>query len=151
MDVLAEAFIAAFDSNAELTWSAGDAGEVVARFDVSGTRVNARFTEVARSHWQVGFDVTSRATATENIESSSRVFSGVFEAAHEFLEVRQPERLTFASKEAALGRLYEQYLQKQDAQLRQIGYRMVSPVKASPFAEFALEKTTPSEWREFGR
>jgi hypothetical protein len=95
--------------------------------------------------------VTSKASASENIHASIRVFSGVFQAVREFLEVRQPERLVFASKEEALGHLYEEYLQRQDTSLRQMGYRTVSPVKISPLVEFAIEKTTPSEWRESGR
>jgi len=69
----------------------------------------------------------------------------------EFLEVRQPDRLVFASKEESLGHLYEEYLQRQDAPLRSMGYGIVSPVKMSPLAEFAMEKTTPSEWKNYGR
>ncbi len=35
MGVLAEALIAAFDSNAELTWITGEPGGVIARFEVA--------------------------------------------------------------------------------------------------------------------
>jgi hypothetical protein len=151
MGVLAEALIAAFDSNTDLTWTTVGAGETIARFKVSETSIDTTFTRIERNHWRVGFDVTSKASASENIHASIRIFSGVFQAVREFLEVRQPERLVFASKEEALGRLYEEYLQRQDTLLRQIGYRVVPPVKMSPLAEFAIEKTTPSEWKAYGR
>jgi hypothetical protein len=148
MGILAEAVIAAFDSNTELVWTTQGAGQTVARFDVSATRVETSFTGTRKNEWRVGFEAASNATASENIHASIRIFSGVFQAVREFLEVRQPERLVFASKEEALGHLYEEYLQRQDTSLRQMGYRMVPPIRISPLAEFAIEKTTPSEWRE---
>jgi hypothetical protein len=146
MGVLAEALIAAFDSNADLTWTTAGADEAIARFEVSGIRVDTTFSQTARNQWRVGFEVTSKATASENIHASIRILSGVFQAVREFLEVRQPDKLVFTSKEEALGRLYEEYLQRQDIPLRQMGYRMVPPVKSSPLSEFVLEKTTPSNW-----
>lgn len=151
MSILAESLIAAFDSDAELTWLTGGGGQAIARFDVSGARIDTTFTETAKNEWRVALDVTSKASASENIHTSIRVFSGVFQAVREFLEVRQPQRLVFASKEEALGRLYEEYLQRQDTPLRQLGYRMVSPVRMSPLMEFAIEKTTPSEWSDYKR
>ncbi|MGA2218243.1 MAG: hypothetical protein ABSG51_09165 [Terracidiphilus sp.] len=148
MSILAEALISAFDSNTELTWIAEGPGQAIARFEVSGIRIDTTFTETAVNEWRIGFDVTSKANASENIHASIRIFSGVFQAVREFLEVRQPERLVFTSKEEALGRLYEEYLQRQDTTLRQIGYRMASPIRMSPLAEFTIEKTTPSEWKD---
>ncbi len=114
--------------------------------DVSGTRVDTTFAETAEGDWRVGFKVISKASATENIHASLRIFSGVFQAVREFLEVRQPQRLIFALKEEALGQLYEQYLQRQDTSLRQLGYCMIPPIRSSPLTEFTLEKTTPSGW-----
>jgi hypothetical protein len=75
-----------------------------------------------------------------------RVFSGVFQAVKEFLEVRQPEKLVFASNED-LGHLFETYLEKQGTSLHGLGYKMQEPVKASPLAEFTMVKTTPSAWK----
>ena len=147
MGILAGAVIAAFDSDTELVWTTQGAGQTVARFEVSGTRVETTFTEIRKNEWRVGFEAASNATASENIHASIRIFSGVFQAVREFLEVRQPERLVFASKEEALGHLYEEYLQRQDTSLRQMGYRMFPPVRISPLAEFAIEKTTPSDWK----
>jgi len=151
MGSLVEAFIAAFDSNTELTWITGGSGEAIARFEIAGTCVDTTFAETRENHWRVGFDVISKASASEIIHASICIFSGVFQAVREFLEVRQPQELVFASKEEGLGRLYEEYLQRQDTPLRQIGYRMVAPIKSSPLAEFAIVKTSPSEWKEYER
>lgn len=148
MSVLAEALIAAFDSNAEITWITQGAGVTIARFEVGVARVDTTFTETSRNQWRVGFDVSSRASASESIHNSIRVLSGVFQSVCEFLEVRQPERLVFASKEEALGHLYEEYLQRQDTSLRQLGYRMAAPVNSSPLREFSIEKVSPSQWKD---
>jgi hypothetical protein len=148
---LAEAVIAAFDSIADLTWTTSDAAQAIARFEVSGIRVSVTFTETGLHEWRAEFDATSEASTLKNIHASIRVFSGVFQAFREFLEVRQPNKLVFASKDEALGRLYEEYMKRQENPLRQIGYRMATTVNVSPLTEFALEKTTPSEWRKFGQ
>ena len=148
MGILAGAVIAAFDSNTELVWTTQGAGQTIARFEVSGIRVETTFNETRKNEWRVGFEATSNATASEAIHASIRVFSGVFQAVRELLEVRQPERLVFASKEEVLGHLYKEYLQRQDTSLRQMGYRMVPPIRIFPSAEFAIEKTTPSDWKE---
>lgn len=147
MSILAEAFIAAFDSNTKLIWTTEGVAVAIARFEVSGIRVETAFTETSRGEWRVGFEANSKAGAMESIHASIRVFSGVFQAVREFLEVRQPERLVFASKEEALGHLYEEYLQRQDTSLHEMGYRMMPPLKISPLAEFIIEKATPSAWR----
>jgi hypothetical protein len=147
MGILAEAFIAAFDSNTKLTWTAQGVALAMARFEVSGIRVRTTFTETGKGEWRVGFEADSQVSTSESIYASVRVFSGVFQAVREFLEVRQPERLVFASKEESLGHIYEEYLQRQDTTLHEMGYRMPPPLKASPLVEFVIEKTTPSGWR----
>lgn len=147
MSALVEAFIAAFDSNTELIWSSEGLGVAIASFEVAGTHIQTRFEEMQKNEWRVGFEAFSNATTTENIHASIRIFSGVFQAVREFLEVRQPEKLVFASKEEALGHLYEEYLQKQGTPLRRMGYRMIAPVRVSPLAEFTIEKTAPSDWK----
>jgi len=122
MSALAEAVIAAFDSNTDLTGTTSEASRAIAHFEVSAIRVDVTFTETGIHEWRVGF-----------------------------LEVRQPERLVFASKEEALGHLYEEYMKRQENPLRQIDYQRARPVRISPIADFAIEKTTPSEWKEFSQ
>src|SRR5580698_2282031 len=87
MGAVAEAFIAAFDSNAKLTWTTEGPAQAIARFEVSGIRVDTTFTETAKDEWRAGFDAVSNASPSENIHASIRVFSGVFQAVREFLEV----------------------------------------------------------------
>ncbi len=148
MSALAEAMIAVFDSSTKITWTTADVGTAIASFTHNGLLVSTTFANVGGAEWQVGFTVAPEVQAANAImQSSVRIFSGVFQAVKEFLEVRQPSRLVFASKEEALGSLYETYLQRQDSELRQMGYRMVT-TRLDPLVEFALEKSTPSAWRD---
>jgi hypothetical protein len=58
----------------------------------------------------VSFEVKDCSKSpTEIVRNSVFILSGVFSAVRKFLEVRQPERLTFADNEA-LGNLYEAFL-----------------------------------------
>jgi hypothetical protein len=146
--ILAEAVIAAFDSNTEITWTTDGPSTAIASFTSNGTKVTTTFNKMGNSEWQVGFDVLAdKSSANEIARSSIRIFSGVFQAVREFLEVRQHMRLVFASKEEALGRLYESYLARQDTTLAQMGYEMAT-LKSTPLVEFAIQKKAPSAWRD---
>ena len=149
MSAFAGALIAAFDSNADLMWHNDGAGRAIARFDVSLTRVDTVFTETAKNEWRVAFEVSTKASASESVHNSIRIFSGVFQAVREFLEVRQPSKLVFSSKEEALGHLYDEYLQRQENPLRELGYRMAAQVKSTPLTEFVIEKTSSSDWQDY--
>lgn len=144
MSALAEAILSAFDSSAKLTWTTAGLQEAVASFAVADARVTVTFIATRAAEWRVGFDVTSNANVLETI----RILSGVFQAVHEFVEIRQPERLVFAAKAESMGQIYETYLARQESALRTLGYRTARPMKAAPFVEFTIEKTTPSELRE---
>ena len=147
MGVLAEALIAVFDSDTEITWTTKGMSVAMASFTHGAAKVTTTFSKVTETEWQVGFDVVpDRQSAKEMMQSSVRIFSGVFQAVREFLEVRQPLRLVFASKNEALGELYETYLQRQDTTLAQMGYEMEPVIKSSPLAEFVIRKKTPSAW-----
>ncbi len=143
MSALAEAIISAFDSNAKLTWTTLGLETAVASFQVMSAQVEITFTATCPNEWRVGFEVTSKTTVPESI----RILGGVFQAVHEFLEIRQPERLVFAAKAESMGQIYEAYLSRQENALRDLGYEAVSPTKISPFVEFTIVKTTPSSWR----
>ncbi len=148
MAALAEAMLVTFDSTAEITWTTGGVGTAIATFTHNGLLVTTTFAKVGGNEWQVGFAISPEMQpATAVARSSIRILSGVFQAVREFLEVRQPSRLVFASKEEALGSLYEAYLERQDTALKQLGYEMVT-TRIDPLIEFALEKSTPSAWRE---
>ncbi len=147
MGALAEAMIAAFDAKTVLTWTTAGVGTAVATFTHNGLLVTTTFARVNDKEWQVGFAISPELQpATAVAQSAIRIFSGVFQAVREFLEVRQPMRLVFASKEEALGSLCETYLERQDTALNEMGYGMVI-TRIDPLLEFALEKSTPSAWR----
>ncbi len=147
MSVLAEAVLATFDSNTDITWTTRGLDTVVASFIHEGATVLINFSRVAEQ-WQVGFSVNAPdKSMEEGVQSGVKIFGGVFQAIREFLEVRQPMTLVFASKTDPLGELYENYLKRQGNALTEMGYQMAS-VKSSPLTEFTIRKTTPSEWRE---
>jgi hypothetical protein len=149
MTILAEAFIAAFDSNAQITWTTESASVAIASFSTNEAKVVTRFSKVSDDEWQVGFEVSSDQQSAPQIPHSFiRILGGVFQSVREFLEVRQPMKLVFTNEEEALGRLYESYLERQDTVLSQMGYEMVTPTQVSPLVEFVIRKKTPSEWRD---
>lgn len=147
MSVLSEALIAAPDWRAKLLWPVGQdangTGLTQARFELAGVPVEDTFTEAGPNEWRVAFEAASQRTASENSHASIRIFSGVFQAAREFLEVLQPEQLVFASNEEYLGQLYEEYLKRQDTPLRQLGYRMVHPARIARSPNLRLRRPHP--------
>ena len=146
-DPFLESILASFDSQAKLTWDLTSLTEARVWFVYNGDRVTVTFTENSPGQWRVSFDVAKSAqSSSELVRSSIRIFSGVFQAVEEFLTVREPERLVFASKEEGLGRLYEAYLSRQNTALNTLGYRTDETVKAAPLAEYAIVKTIPSTW-----
>ena len=148
MSAVAEAMIAAFDSTTKITWATAGVGAAIATFTQSGLLVTTTFANTGGAEWQVGFGISPEMQPANAVaQSSIRILSGVFQATREFLEVRQPMRLVFASKNEALGSLYETYLERQDSELRQLGYRM-AVTRVAPLVEYALEKSTPSAWRD---
>ena len=149
MGVLAEAVIAAFDSHAQITWTTDGPNTAVASFHVSGETVRTTFSGLANHEWRAAFEVSpgEPTTAEARLSVSLRILGGVFQSVREFLEVRQPMKLVFASKDESLGHLYETYLERQDNLLTQMGYEVLPPVKSSPLAEFTIVKRSPSEWR----
>ena len=147
MAAVAEAMIAAFDSSTRITWTTAGVSTAIATFTHNGLLVTTTFAKVDEEEWQVGFAISPEMQSANTIaQSSIRIFSGVFQAVREFLEVRQPIRLVFASKDEALRSLCETYLERQNTELKQLGYRMVK-TSIEPLVEFALEKSTPSAWK----
>ena len=146
---LMESILSSFDSQAELVWNLVSPAEATASFVHNGDKVTVTFLQTSPTEWRASFDVAkSEHTSSELIRSSIRIFSGVFQAVEEFLTIRQPQRLVFASKEEGLGRLYETYLARQDSNLHALGYQSEHTSKASPLAEYAIIKTSPSAWSE---
>ena len=146
-DPFLESILTSFDPQASIVWNLSSPAEVKASFSLDGDRVTVLFVETLRGEWRASFEVESAAKFTsEKARSSIRIFSGVFQAVEEFLTVRQPQRLVFASKEEGLGRLYEAYLSRQDTNLRGLGYETEQTTRSSPLAEYAIVKSKPSAW-----
>jgi hypothetical protein len=143
MGVLADSLIAVFDSNTNLIWTTEGLNKVIASFEQGNAHIKTTFDKISDDQWRVGFESDQNST----LASAIRIFSGVFQSVREFLEVRQPMTLVFASKSQDLGELYEAYLKRQDTTLAQMGYEM-EQMKATPLAEFTIRKKTPSAWRE---
>lgn len=146
MDAFAEAFLETFDSNTTLSWDLHSVEEVVASFRVADAQVLTTFQMVEGATWRVGFEVQPPNSLPMTL--AIRVFSGVFQAVHEFLEVREPKKLVFAKKSEDLGNLYETYLSKQDTTIRALGYGMETPTRSFRLAEYTIVKSLPSDWRE---
>jgi hypothetical protein len=143
MGVLANSLIAVFDSDTNLTWTTEGLKKVIASFKLGDADIRTMFDKISDDEWQVGFESDQKTTPA----SAVRVFSGVFQSVREFLEVRQPMALVFASKAQELGELYAAYLKRQDTTLAQMGYEM-EQVKAAPLTEFTIRKKIPSDWRK---
>ena len=147
---LEESVLAAFDSTVSITWDVKTKDQVVAHFSENRNQVTVTFLDTGGGGWRVSFEVerSSSEVGARELAPALRILSGVFQAVREFLEVRQPQTLVFASKDEDLARLYDTYLQKQNTTLKQMGYEAAAPLQSSPFTEFTIEKTSPSDWRE---
>jgi hypothetical protein len=65
--------------------------------------VLVQFQKVDETAWRASFEAEeSSKTPTELVSNSVRILSGVFHAAREFVDVRQPERLAFAPEYESL-------------------------------------------------
>ena len=148
-DPFLESVLASFDSQTRITWNLTSINEAFAWFEIEEEYVTVSFQQTRPIGWRVGFNVRkSNRSSQELVLSSFRIFSGVFQVVEEFLTVRQPDRLVFAAKQEGLGRLYETYLDRQNTALKTLGYEMDASFKAAPLSEYAIIKTTPSNWSE---
>lgn len=77
-----------------------------------------------------------------------RVFSGVYQAVREFLEIRLPKKLMFSKGNEDLGLLYEVYLTKEHTTLHQMGYRIEELTNVSALWEFTVMRSGFSEWKK---
>jgi hypothetical protein len=144
----AEAVVASFHSHPEVKWVQLATSEAKGLLPRGGDTVLVDFQKADEITWRASFEVEDCSkTPTEIGRNSVFILSGVFHAVREFLELRQPERLTFASKDESLGNLYETYLSPEGTTLHQMGYRVTPAMKASPLTDFQIEKTSPSDWQ----
>jgi hypothetical protein len=150
MGAFADSVVASFDSSPEIQWPLLSTQEARAQFRVDKQMVVVTFSHVSDVAWRASFDVerVSSTTPTDLVSNSFTILSGVFHAVQEFLEVRQPQELTFASKNEAMGKLYESHLKRNTRVLSDLGYEVAPAAKMSPFTDFTIVKTTPSAYNE---
>jgi hypothetical protein len=114
----------------------------------SGRVVHGGFRERGSGGpWHVTFEV-AKGDGTEIAHSAFAIFNSVFQAVAEFIEIREPETLVFATKRDELANIYQTYLCKWSARIEELGYRLEGPVRVDPYTEFMLTRVEPSGWKD---
>ena len=62
----------------------------------------------------------------------------------EFIEVREPETLVFATKRDELANIYQPYLRKWSARIEELGYLLDGPIRVDLYTEFMLTRVRSS-------
>jgi len=147
MQSLAEFMAESFNSNVPLTWDLSGLSRAVASFTVDSIKVTVSFERRGSGGpWHVVFEV-EKGDSTEAVHSAFAIFNGVFQAVGEFIEVREPETLVFATKRDELAGIYQTYLRKWSARIEELGYRLEGPIRVEPYTEFLLKRARPSAWK----
>lgn len=76
--------------------------------------------------WHVIFEV-DQSDSTAAVHAAFEIFNGVFQAVEEFIDVREPETVVFATKRDKLAGIYQTYLRKESATLEKLGYKLEEP------------------------
>ena len=147
MQTFAEFIAEAFDSHARLTWDYPRRSFATAVFDVDAIRVTVSLEErEAGGPWYVAFEV-NQGDRLPAVHSAFEIFNGVFQAVREFIEVRQPDKVVFATKKDKLAGIYQTYLRKESSRIEALGYRLEGPHRVDPSMEFVLRRVRPSDWK----
>jgi hypothetical protein len=147
MQTFAEFMAESFDSNANLFWDYPRRSQATAKFIVDRIKVIVSFEQRdTNGPWHVVFEV-DQGDSTAAVHSSFEIFNGVFQAVEEFIEVRAPETVVFATKRDKLAGIYQTYLRKESPTLEKLGYELEGPHRVDPYMEFVLKRTKPSGWK----
>lgn len=147
MRTFAEYMAESFNSNAKLVWDYPRRSYATATFGVDGIRVIVSFEQRdTNGPWHVVFEVDQNDSTTA-VHSSFEIFNGVFQAVEEFIEVREPETMVFATKRDKLAGIYQTYLRKESSKLAKLGYSLEGPYRVDPYMEFVLKRVKPSGWK----
>jgi hypothetical protein len=142
----AEIIAESFYSTVNLTWNLSGSNRATASFSVESVAVQVRFEqEELGAAWNISFDV-ERGELRQAVHLSFQIFNGVFQAVREFLEVRQPELLVFATKREALADIYQTYLRRERSTIERLGYQVEGPQRVDPYVEYTLRRIVPSKW-----
>jgi hypothetical protein len=132
MQPFAEFMAESFDSNAKLSWDYPRRSHATATFNVDRIKVIVSFEQrETNGPWHVVFEV-EQGDSTAAVHSSFEIFNGVFQAVEEFIDVREPETVVFATKRDKLAGIYQTYLRKESAELERLGYTVEGPHRVDP-------------------
>ena len=149
METFAEFMAESFRSNVPLTWNLSSPTKATAGFALGSVKVIVSFEQrEPLQAWHIAFEV-DKGEKTEAVYSAFSIFNGVFQAVEEFIEVRQPETLVFATKRDELAGIYQTYLRKESATLESLGYTLEAPHRIDPYTEFTLRRVMPPQWKKF--
>ena len=147
MQSFAEFMADSFRSNVPLAWDLSGVSHVTASFFIDSIQVIVTFERrEASGPWYVLFEV-QKAESTEVAHSAFAIFNGVFQAAEEFIDVRRPDTLVFATKRDELAGVYQTYLRRESTTIERLGYRLEGPVRVEPYSEFLLRRMTAPQWK----
>ncbi len=149
MQTFAEFVAESFHSEVGLNWNLTRKNLVTATFAVDGITVAVTFEQRQDSPaWYVVFEVEqSDNSATATVHSSFEILDGVLQAVTEFVGVRQPDLLVFATKKDKLANIYRTYLRRESTTLETLGYQLEGPQRVDPYLEFTLRRIKPAEWK----
>jgi hypothetical protein len=143
MQAFAEFMAESYRSNVALTWDLEGLSLARASFTVDSIRVTVSFEcREKDGPWHAASEV-KKGDGTEVAHSAFAIFNGVFQAAEEFLSVREPELLIFATKREALARIYDTYLRREAETIEHLGYTLDGPIRMDPYQEFLLRRRAP--------
>src|SRR5437870_3467683 len=112
MQTFAEFMADSFRSNAKLSLDLSGSAHVTAAFSVDAVRVQVTFEQREDSGpWYVLFEV-QRGEGSAIAYAAFSIFNGVFQAVEEFIRVREPGTLVFATKRDELAGIYQTYLRR---------------------------------------
>ena len=147
MQSLAEFMAESFNSNVPLTWDLSGLSRAVTSFTVDSVTTTVAFERRGNGGpWHVTFEV-AKGDSTEVAHSAFAIFNGVFQAVGEFIAVREPETIVFATKRDELANIYQTYLRKWSARIEELGYRLDGPIRVDPYTEFMLTRVRPPQWK----
>ncbi len=147
MQTFTEFMAESFNSHAKLVWDYPRRSHATATFSVDGIKVTVSFEQrEATGPWHVVFEV-DQSDSTAAVHSAFEIFNGVFQAVEEFIDVREPETVVFATKRDKLAGIYQTYLRKESATLEKLGYKLEGPHRVDPYVEFTLKRMKPSGWK----
>ncbi len=143
----AEFVAQSFRSEVPLQWDLAHHNHVRAKFSVDSIDVTVSFEQREdQGPRHVVFEV-DHGDSTTAVHSAFEIFNGVFQAVSEFISVREPDVLVFATKKDKLVNIYQNYLRRESPALQELGYTLEGPVRVEPYVEFMLRRKNPSEWR----